>query len=104
MADDKRDGLDSPGTVKKLLRFFYGACALVLLLDFVLTRKVAHDFESLPGFYAVYGFVCCVVLVLIAKWMRKFLMRDEDYYSDEYDQCDECDKGDEELKERSDVD
>ena len=32
------------------------------------------------GFYAGYGFVACVLLVLIAKEMRKLLMRREDYY------------------------
>jgi hypothetical protein len=34
----------------------------------------------LSGFYAFYGFVACVLLVLIAKQMRKVLMRKEDYY------------------------
>jgi hypothetical protein len=33
----------------------------------------------LLGFY-IYGFVACVVLVVIAKEMRKVLMRKEDYY------------------------
>ena len=32
------------------------------------------------GFYAVYGFVACVLLVLLAKEMRKVLIRKEDYY------------------------
>jgi len=41
-----------------------------------------HAWEALPGFYALFGFVACVVLVLIAKEMRKVLMRDEDYYDD----------------------
>jgi hypothetical protein len=32
------------------------------------------------GFYAIYGFVACVLLVVIAKELRKLLMRDENYY------------------------
>ena len=41
-----------------------------------------HD--ALPiCFYPVYGFVGCVVLVLVAKWMRSFLMRPEDYYDED---------------------
>jgi len=32
------------------------------------------------GFYSLYGFVACVILVLLAKEMRKLVMRDEDYY------------------------
>jgi hypothetical protein len=41
---------------------------------------VSHSWENLPAFYAVYGFVACVLLVLIAKEMRKVIMRKEDYY------------------------
>jgi hypothetical protein len=41
---------------------------------------VAHGWESLWGFYAVYGFAACVLLVLLAKQLRKLLKRPEDYY------------------------
>ena len=30
----------------------------------------------------IYGFVACVLLVLIAKEMRKIVMRNDDYYDD----------------------
>ena len=33
------------------------------------------SFERWPGFYALYGFVACVALVLAAKELRKLLMR-----------------------------
>jgi len=36
--------------------------------------------EYIWGFYALYGFVGCVFLVLAAKLMRVILMRPEDYY------------------------
>ena len=36
--------------------------------------------EGWFGFYAIYGFVACVLLVLTATQMRKVLMRREDYY------------------------
>lgn len=39
-----------------------------------------HEWEKLWVFYPIYGFVGCVVLVVIATWMRTFLMRSEDYY------------------------
>lgn len=66
--------------VKKLLRVFFALCALLLLADFVVHRHTYHDAEKLPGFYGLYGFVGCVVLVLVAKEMRKLVMRPEDYY------------------------
>ncbi len=74
---------DNPKNVKRVLRVFYGCCAILFALDFVIHRHVAHSWENLWGFYPIYGFVGCVVLVLIAKWMRTFLMRSEDYYSSE---------------------
>lgn len=77
---EKQHLFDRPENVNRLLRGFYVVCALLLLLDFFLHRHVSHDWENLPGFYAIYGFVACVLLVLIAKQLRKLLMRREDYY------------------------
>ena len=36
--------------------------------------------EHVFGFYGLFGFVACVALVLIAKQLRRVLMRPEDYY------------------------
>ena len=77
---EKKHLFDNPQNVKRLLLGFYIVCAVLLLLDFVLHRHIAHSWENLPGFYAVYGFVACVLLVLVAREMRKLLMRKEDYY------------------------
>ena len=73
---------DKPENVKKMLKVFYVICALLVLVDFVVHRHIYHDWENIPAFYAIYGFIGCVVLVLIAKEMRKFLMRGEDYYDE----------------------
>ena len=51
-------------------------------MDFMFHRHVEHPWEVLWGFYAVFGFVSCVALVLVAKQMRKILMRQENYYGD----------------------
>jgi hypothetical protein len=71
---------DNPANVKLLVRLLVGGCVVLFLLDFVLHRHIVHPWEGLPGFYAIYGFGACVVLVLIARELRKFVMRDEDYY------------------------
>ena len=78
-ADHDFTGPLSPG-VQKLLRIFFAISALLFLADFVVHRHTYHDAEKLPGFYAIYGFVGCVVLVLVAKQMRKVVMRKESYY------------------------
>ncbi len=73
---------DKPENIKKMMRIFYVACGLLVVADFIVHRHIYHDWEKIPAFYAIYGFVGCVVLVVIAKEMRKFLMRGEDYYDE----------------------
>lgn len=71
---------DKPRNVQLVLHALYTSCAILFVLDFIIYRHTEHPLEGLWGFYPVYGFVGCVVLVLIAKWMRTFLIRSEGYY------------------------
>lgn len=71
---------DRPENVRWFLRIFYAACIVLLALDLVLERHVTHPWDAFLGFYALYGFVACWTLVVVAKQMRRVLMRDEDYY------------------------
>lgn len=80
MENEKKHLFDNPDNVKRVLHILYACCVLLFVLDFVIHRHVMHSWENLWGFYPVYGFVGCVILVLVAKWMRTFLMRAEDYY------------------------
>lgn len=90
MSSDKKYFFDKPVNVKRLMKVFYACCAILVVLDFVINRYTYHAWENLWAFYPLYGFVGCVVLVVIAKWMRTFLMRDEDYYDlDEQRRLDE---------------
>lgn len=75
--------------VKRLLRVFFVISALLFLVDFFIDRKIHQPAERIPGFYALYGFVGCVVLVLAAKELRKVVMRPEDYYDPKDDGGDE---------------
>ena len=83
MENNKTYLFDNPKNVKRVLHLLFICCVILFALDFVIHRHVMHSWENLWGFYAIYGFVGCVVLVLVAKWMRTFLMRSEDYYDDE---------------------
>jgi len=80
--NDRLRIFDKPQNVRRVIRGLYGLCALTLLLDFVVDRHVDHPWEAVWGFYCIYGFVACVLLVLIAKEMRKVLMRREGYYDE----------------------
>ena len=77
---DRRHVFDAPRNVRRVIRGLLAVCVLLVGLDLVLHRHIAHPWEGVFGFYALYGFVACVLLVLLAKEMRKLVMRDEDYY------------------------
>lgn len=79
---DKPHWLDNPRNVHRLLTLLYTVCGLLVLADFWVHRHVEHPLESLPAFYAVYGFVGCVSLIMAAIELRKWVMRDEGYYGD----------------------
>jgi len=89
--NDKQYLFDNPKNTKRVLHLLYACCALLVVLDFVIHRHVYHSWENLPAFYPIYGFVGCVVLVIVARWMRTFLMRSEDYYDKQYDDNDDND-------------
>lgn len=90
-SDEKLYLFDKPKNVQRLMRGFYLCCLLLVLAEFVIHRHIVHPWEWIFGFHALYGFVACVVLVLIATQMRRLLMRDEDYYDDTGDSADPTD-------------
>jgi hypothetical protein len=78
--DGRRWWLDRKENVTTVARALYTACAAVLLLDFVVHRHAETGADGVWGFYAAYGFVGSVFLVMAAKQMRRILKRPEDYY------------------------
>ena len=70
----------SENHLRILLRVLVGICSGFAAADLFYTKHVEFGFQSWIAFDAVFGFVACVGLVLIAKQLRRFLMRDEDYY------------------------
>jgi hypothetical protein len=44
------------------------------------TKEVKHIWD-VKAFFVVYGFVGCVVIIFVSKWLGRFwLQRGEDYY------------------------
>lgn len=72
--------LDEPHNVTRIVWALCGICALLFIADAFYHKHPHFAAEEIFGFYALFGFVMCVALVLVAKWMRTFLMRSEDYY------------------------
>jgi len=77
--------MDKPETVKRLFTIFYFICvALVAAEILVATAPLEHphplEVRMRYLVYPVYGFISFWFLVLVAKPMRKLLIRSEDYY------------------------
>jgi hypothetical protein len=79
---ERRYWLDDRRNVKKVIYALFAVCGLLVVLDLFVHRHVDHGLEQVPAFYALYGFICCVFLVLAAKELRKIIRRKEDYYDD----------------------
>ena len=78
--NNKKHLFDNPKNVKLVIRMLYISCFVLFAMDLVIHRHTVHPWESFTGFYAIYGFLACVILVLLARELRKVVMRDEDYY------------------------
>ena len=72
--------LDNPRNVDRLVLGFYIVCGMLLVIDVFVPKHGPFAIEHIFGFYGIFGFVACVALVLIAKQLRRVLMRPEDYY------------------------
>ena len=71
--------------LKIVVRVCCGGLALLILLDaFLVNKEHAHTGpEHLPGFWSVFGFVGCALIILLSKWYgHAGIMTREDYYDE----------------------
>ena len=64
-------------------RLLLAVLAAIVLADFLVTRDhTEHFWDAIPGWGAVFGFVSCVAIIFVSKFIghRGGIMRDEDYY------------------------
>ena len=71
--------------LKTVVRVCLILLALLVLLDAIpglVDKEPAHTTaEHLPGFWSIFGFVGCVLLVIVSKWFGKAgIVQREDYY------------------------
>ena len=63
---------------------FIAALILSFAADFLSNSGEVHGefpWSHIPGFFALFGFVCCVAIVTISKLIGHYwLRRKEDYY------------------------
>lgn len=79
MTDDRR-WLDEPRNVTRLVYGLAVLGGLALAADLFYAKDPHFGVEGWFAFYAVFGFIGSVTLVLTAKQLRRVLKRDEHYY------------------------
>ena len=77
--------LARPSTIRLLWRVFAVVLALSVGAQLLFYVKGYFGVDGWLGFGAVYGFLCCLLMVLVAKGLGFFLKRDADYYEDQDD-------------------
>ena len=76
----KQHLFDNPRNVSLVIGSLYSVCILLFLLDFILHRHVTNKWDGFTSFYALFGFIAYVTIVLVATQWRKLVKRKADYY------------------------
>ncbi|MFC1524481.1 hypothetical protein ACFL6N_06790 [Thermodesulfobacteriota bacterium] len=69
-----------------VIKVCYGVLAALVVIDLILVDKShAHTWmeKLIPGWWSIYGFVACVLIIIVSKWFGHLgIMTREDYYDD----------------------
>ncbi len=77
------DYIGSPENVGQLKKMLYITLVVVVTADFFVHREHAAFFwDKIPGWSALYGFISCVLIIIVSKFIghQGGVMKDEDYY------------------------
>ena len=75
--------LDAPQNVKRLWRGFLLVLGLTVLAGLVIDLHPHFAVEAWPGFYAGFGFLACLAMIVVAKALGLGLKRPDDYYAED---------------------
>lgn len=78
---EKKDFFDDPKKVNKIFLVFYILIVISLIAEFFIHKHIFFRWEEYPFFYGTFGFLAFTVLILIAKYiLRPIIKRKEEYY------------------------
>ncbi len=78
--------LEDPKRFRVVKKIFYISLILIALIEIAVVYlfHLGHGhfwFENLPAFGTIYGFISCVLIIVVSKFLgKKWLMKKEDYY------------------------
>ena len=69
---------------KAVKKIAYIALILIIVTDFFIPRHEIHFIgDGIPGFWSLFGFVACIMIILISKGIGHLgIMQDENYYNE----------------------
>ncbi len=67
----------------RILVGFFAVCAIVFGMDLFGRPEKHHPIEDWPFAYPSFGFFGIALLIVLAKGLRRLVMRSEDYYDAE---------------------
>ena len=81
MKEEKQYLFDKPKNVKILLLGLLAILVALFIADFFVIKHPHFAWEKWPEFYAVFGFTAYAIIVILAKYiLRPIVKRGEDYY------------------------
>ena len=81
--NEKTGWLERPGNIRQLKVAFGIVLGLLVALDWVIDKHGYFHPEDFIGFYVIYGFISCVMIVAVSKVLGKLLLlKNEGYYDD----------------------
>ncbi|MEK6691690.1 MAG: hypothetical protein AABY78_10465 [Nitrospirota bacterium] len=78
--------LEDPKRFSVVKRIFYISLFIIVLIEVavVYVFGLGHGhfwFENLPAFGTIYGFISCILIIVVSKFLGNiWLMKKEDYY------------------------
>ncbi len=72
--------LQRPANIRRLWWLFAGILLLTVAAEFLVDLHPHFSVDGWPAFHAIFGFVSCVAMVLVARLIGYLLKRREDYY------------------------
>jgi hypothetical protein len=80
--NDRKHWLDEPRHVRLLWRLFLVLLAVTVLAELAVAPHPHFEVDGVFAFHAAYGFLACLVMILVAKGLGALLKRPDDYYRD----------------------
>ena len=80
---DEDSWLVRPSSIRLLWRIFWAVLALTVAAHAVIDVKGYFGIDGWYGFGAAFGFLACVIMVVVAKGLGLLLKRDQDYYREQ---------------------